>query len=129
MKHIKLFESIIGYQLVDLDEYSNKIVEDSVKFTEKELVDIKKTLNDNYDSLEIYYADDEVEDRQYLSVKSSKPIDGQNFRSYRSDIEIMKFDDEWYYLEIYNYAKKSFLYYKCDQFYGLINCIKNNIKE
>ena len=41
-------------------------------------------------------------------------------------MSIYHLKDDWYYVDYYDY--KSHTYYKCDQFYGLINCLNEIFK-
>lgn len=48
-------------------------------------------------------------------------------KKYNVEIEIYSVKDEWFYICIYRKLNEVTTYYKCDQFYGLIKCIEDNI--
>lgn len=64
-------------------------------------------------------------------TSKTKLINGKSIE--RVDIDILQSDDEWFFVRIiYNGTITSWRghsYFKCDQFDGLVDCIKNEVIE
>ena len=129
MKYLKLFESNEYYTQISRDDYTKKIGFDGggwdenfisdtwVSFTEKELEFIKNLTKGDIKEV----MDDVPSIGSYIRVEHTK-IDRKTRIVEYHYLWINKSKDEWYYLNDYNS-----LYYKCDQFEGLIACLKNEI--
>lgn len=110
LRYLKLFEDVNtdGYELISIEAFNKGLpdkVEDLVPFSSHQ---IDKLLgfgfldtNNNYKNI--------------LDKRFS--IDG--------DIIVYKTDDEWYYLSDDRYE---YNFYKCDQWEGLMNCLKKELK-
>lgn len=108
MKYIKLFENITYYPISE-EEFDN--MGTSEPFTDNEYQVISDLLNTIFTDIEISYVISAVVPKSIIQT-----------RMYFDEVfAIWKFTDEWYFVADSNMRH----YYKCDQFDGLINCIKN----
>lgn len=136
-----MFEHNKDYTLIDASIYSDMITHISINFTDTELNDIRKVLDDLklVYNLDIKYGDVPFNgvntiidsDLPYASVMLKGLTNDNGYYKFTriSILEIVKFDDEWYYLFISkaNEDKSMDNYYKCDQFNGLLQCLKDNL--
>lgn len=100
----------LGYEDINSSIYNDKISLSKIHFTENELQCIESFSNDIYVRVYTFGIG-----QQYILIATR--IEGDKL------FEVVKCDDEWYYLEFfYNYK-----YYKCDQLNGLLQCIKDNM--
>jgi hypothetical protein len=110
MRYLKLFENISYYQISE-DDFDNIHFQSTCEpFTESEYKIISDMLNKIFADIEISYVISSIVPKAIIQA-----------RIYFDEIfEIWKFSDEWYYVEDSTMRH----YYKCDQFSGLIDCIK-----
>jgi len=137
MRHIKLFEDLNkdGYEEVILNRAQFRGVKE-------EGVSINNSLSKNI-------ANELTKDIESVSIETNiltDVISYTAFIDYRVLLKIAQIsthcifirtnndgvasiyllNDDWYYVDFYDY--KSHTYYKCDQFYGLINCLNEIFK-
>lgn len=116
MKYIKLFDSLL-YDEISFDEYSRLAFFDenitSEMFTKDEIEKIESICGKMNLRIE---KDDSGNKLIYLQSKILK---------YQSELyDINKINDEYYLFQYHNSIKGINKYYKCDQFDGLISCLK-----
>ena len=137
MKNIKKFESFDkGYEEIEYLDY--------VAFLKKDMrnvpdFDIKQKSGRSFSNLlsaTIPFSEAEIKEilQQFDFFKIIKPEHGvYNYFKYENkeskDIDsifIRKLPDEWYIVHI-DLNSSDMIFYKCDQLYGLIQCIKDNV--
>jgi hypothetical protein len=101
-------DSITEYELSKVEYFDFELQEDKIT--------LAKDYRDEYLTLKepIVY-----------SILVYKPIlnkDGES--EYIQEIRVDKVKDEWYYLQLTISEEDDYHYYKCDQFDGLIDCLK-----
>lgn len=122
MKYLKMFDTYhtLGselYQRIDMYVYGDYVsnISKHVRFDDNEKTQLTKI------GFKIKW-----DNRWYYATNFSLG----NYRSH-SNITIKKDDDNWYYLYAVNYDRTKFryedmyLYFRCDQFDGLLECLKN----
>ncbi len=100
-------------------KYLKKIFEDN----SFELIDMK--LIDFY-KVNIKFTDTEINELIKI-VPELESQEDDTIESLFDDgfLNILKQDDEWYYVHIFNDKISGYsTFYKCDQLYGLIECLK-----
>ncbi len=112
---IKLFEEYNQYyQEIDRREYCLNRDDDERRdfFNREEYMILSKI--DGIDFVDVIYVDSDID---FMQIKGGK-----------NQFSIIKCKDEWYYTEIWlNYSRpgRSFRYYKCDQWEGLLKLIED----
>lgn len=113
LKHIDFMKVAFNNELArggrDLDEYSGK---NWVPFTPGEVRELNKISNYKLGK----------DTNTYISWRCSDSVVIS-----RNISTIIKFDDGWFYASIFSRDVKIWKYFKCDQWDGLINCLKDNI--
>jgi len=130
MKYLKLFENHQLYTEISEDEFDDAMDErTSIPFTEKEYQIICNMCKDKYELRGVSSKDIRITFTYSAVVENSMIEIG-----YMGEImfSMWKFSDEWFYLEDEDfglmppYVRK---YYKCDEFEGLVNCLKNILEQ
>ena len=129
MKYIKLFENHEYYIKISEDDFVPISYMQTIPFTEKEykiIYDLFKSKDTN-NKLYINYIKFHTQMPKNIAEKSLIEILYRSIDPTSKNIlyEIWKFEDEWLYIEDYSVSKTHNRVYKCDQFDGLIACIKN----
>jgi hypothetical protein len=128
MKYLKLFEdnneSFIEIEPEDFNDATYFYSDNIISFDINEFNKVKKYLTEHFNNrLECNIRLQNDSSKLYTDII----IGDANFKSYSS---IYAIKDEWYYMEfnkityINNHASNSTLHYKCDQFDGLMDCLK-----
>ena len=121
------WQEISGYEY-EYNGYKNDTKALALTYTDKEfnkinsIIPTKNLIND------VKLLNHEEEG---VSVYFNIILDGDidHILHYRK-VWIFKLDDEWYLVKVFDAKRKGrcdFIYYKCDQFYGLKNLIKDEI--
>ena len=117
-ENMNIFESLKSYQEVDMSEYNSKIFNDDVGHEDTTMEDDKKLrkfiqgLNiDNWTLNRETGFFDLVLIRDFIKT---------------TYVEIFKIRDEWFYVKVNNGIEYN--RYKCDQWDGLFDCIKNIVE-
>lgn len=119
MKHLKsIFEENKLFWEVTEDEYEDNL-RYSNKLTQGEINNLDKVLTQEELSYEIRENDNRKFYINYNSVNISIHISD----SLLDDISLYKLEDDWFYV------MDAAFYYKCDQWDGLLECIKYIIKQ
>lgn len=133
MKYLKLYENYKPYQVMDEDEYFNKILfgyhfsddvyEDSdyimdnwEAFTIEEINEITG-ISDKIKNYSINVGLNPIYPKAKMDIMNVQ-IDNVCI----NDFFIVKLKDEWYYVQICSNILPN-IYYKCDQLSGLISCM------
>ena len=119
---IKLFEEfgMDGYEFIDAEEYGAVYWSDSKqeRYTPSELVKLGSEPYNFTCDTRVGHDDTGANLERILNPRiKDNPLIVYN-------IYITKCKDEWFYVKQY-YASWHKLYYKCDQFDGLLTCLKN----
>ena len=119
MRYLKLFEDLEsdGYEIVNLPNIINNlyVVAEYEMFTERELERFEKI--------------------GFIKRKSASKNDGYLLRGKVLDpsvyinriVQIMSRGDEWYYIRTRKPEERSFTWYKCDRFEGVMNCLEKEL--
>jgi hypothetical protein len=118
MKYLKLFEDSNKYYKQITHQECSKIVFDrdnTIEFSNNESQELDILMSDlkiNYRKIVFNYDDNDICYQVYTK---------SGFKLVPLDLVLYKVIDEWYYISIFK------LYYKCDQFDGLLLCLKDNL--
>ena len=121
MKYLRKFNESSNeyYQTVEYNEWVDVIFSKSVKFEQRYVDEIQKRLK-----------------TEYYRIKQPEPNFIQIVYDRWSNYEIGQFEDEWFYVrkEVQDImsgsrmgfeSPESYVYYKCDQFEGLLKFLKD----
>lgn len=124
MKIRKVFESMTDlYQKVDYFDFGVINGRGAKELSPEQMDVIIKTFSG-------FRRPNLVEIKKYNLVRKIITSDDRNkliYIPHNIDISIYVDNDEWYYLRIANPELRNLLFYKCDQWDGLIECIKNEV--
>lgn len=133
MIYLKLFESVGIYKEISFFDFNKKVFNgltrsadrapglDWVDFTDGEVKKLEKILNYGF----VNNACNNYLPQVYnYGWRSSKAYITCNKKS-----SIFKLDDEWYYVTYLDPTYKTWKYYVCDQWDGLIQCLLNLTKS
>ena len=126
MKYIKLYEGYIGYTEISDIEWSkytgyyhgiDKDDKEESDFTLTEISYLRDNIKDKYSG---------VIDYEFTSPKVFK-YSSIHIKSFFADLDILldKYNDEWYLVRFIRRVGDRFTYYKCDQWDGMLNLLKD----
>lgn len=117
MKYIKTFENLDKYYIpISISQYYMASESIDMTLDDSEVQSIKSILDEKLKKYSFKFYG--VEGSQFVNITAKKNV------SY-IQIEIVKSQDEWYY--IYISESLDSIYFKCDQFEGLLKCLQDNI--
>ncbi len=151
MKYLKLFENLKLYQEIDAGDVNQYLFGEDPqndfdfikskweKITKNEIVNIINLFH-GWEHGYLYYDTIQKTFIEGINYKEyHKKNKGLNhieicegciiFKKVESVIAIYKTDDDWFYVENAEYDPRNprfIKYYKCDQFEGLLQCLKDN---
>jgi hypothetical protein len=113
MRYLKLFEDLEsdGYEIEDLNTPNLFVAEEYEIFTEREL--------ERFEKIGFIKRRSTVYGPSSLRGKVLEPSVFIN-----RIIQIMSAGDEWYYIRTRRPDERSFTWYKCDQFEGVVKCLE-----
>ncbi len=144
MKYLKLFERFEShssfYHEISIEEYEECLFMDDFpkdwqKFSEEEINEIKSAISDDYSDGEVVIDfNRDIEQMYRLEDEELHPID-PNFtyiitiesEDDSKKIQICKTIDEWYFTQVIFSCNEPLRLFRCDQFDGLIEFLKNEI--
>jgi hypothetical protein len=116
MKYLKLFENNEFYTEIDMDNFYDKLLIPCEKFTTNEIFKIEQLL-DIIGSFNTHIKNNNV-----------LLFCGYNNRNRnRINLNVAKCEDEWFLVCCHtddNRKNDNYFYYKCDQWDGLMKCLK-----
>ena len=129
MRYLKMFEDVNMYQEITQSEFFDFYYgTDKYRFSgfDKNEVIFFNKRDFVYDNDEV---PDEEDDYGYHGSKDN-PIAFYMLKSFQTltgntRLIVYKDNDSWYYVEFYNNRCPSRGFFKCDQWDGLISCLKN----
>lgn len=137
MNHLKLYENFKDFEEVNYDDFfkeRNRVLTDDEvdEFSKSELFEITKILS-GYVYMTRNISQSSRSKSVLLDIHKRKGKDkfGQPTYENSPSFKVMKFSDDWFLLiDNTNLLKRSRgyrsqRYYKCDQIYGVVNCLKS----
>ena len=117
MKYLKIFEEVgekLYWEIPESEFYddNSRLQFKTIVFSDDELISLKELSNKYHWKT---FRDDRGGKRYFI------------FRD-NTQLKLHKSNDEWYYI-YYTTDHSKELYYKCDQFDGLIECVERLINE